>query len=744
MSETKQYIEGYFPQIQELARHLGVDTDWWDFSGQYHQVNQLTLLKVLDALGYPIYEPADIDRAFESFDKDYWLAVLPQGWVVRQSTGADIPVHIPDGTQLEVHLETESGDIIPLQQTDKWVNPRDYGDRRIGEATFWLPANTPLGYHTIKARTVEGEFSAEIAVVPDCLTSDVLKDRRAWGVMAQLYSVTSRESWGTGDFEDLSSLVRTFGKFGADFLLTNPLHASEPNPPISPSPYLPVSRRFLNPLYIRPENIPEYHELGQEDMAKSKVAFAQATNDIGVTDREKQIDRDRSWRAKRKSLELIYRVPRSSVREQAFQDFKTESGQILQDFALWCAIYDHFGPAPWPDDLKDIHSARIPQLRLELAEDVEFHCWLQWVTRTQLREAQSVAKQSGMQIGIMNDLAVGVHRCGAASWTLPEAYVTSMSVGAPPDMYNQLGQDWSQPPLNPRYMQCHGWEPLRGIIRSALRDCGALRIDHLMGLLRLWWIPQGAKPNEGTYVRYNHEATVGILLLEATRAGAILIGEDLGTVEDWVRDYMVSRGIFGTSVLWFEKNPDNTFRQPDQYREMCMAAVNTHDLPPTLGYLRAYHLEVQDKLGILPVSLEEAKRDLAADIASVTRVLYDLGLVESQTPTEWELILGLHRFICASPAKLNVISLVDAVGDIRMQNQPGTNNEFPGAPAENRRTRILRGCKRDLPVRQGSLAERPAKRQTPWVNPLGVGGKRTSVPQRYGCDLKRVPSRTHI
>ena len=240
-----------------------------------------------------------------------------------------------------------------------------------------------------------------------------------------------------------------------------------------------------------------------------------------------------------------------------------------------------------------------------------------------------------------------MHRCGAASWTLPEAYVTSMSVGAPPDMYNQLGQDWSQPPLNPRYMQCHGWEPLRGIIRSALRDCGALRIDHLMGLLRLWWIPQGAKPNEGTYVRYNHEATVGILLLEATRAGAILIGEDLGTVEDWVRDYMVSRGIFGTSVLWFEKNPDNTFRQPDQYREMCMAAVNTHDLPPTLGYLRAYHLEVQDKLGILPVSLEEAKRDLAADIASVTRVLYDLGLVESQTPTEWELILGLHRFICA-------------------------------------------------------------------------------------------------
>lgn len=251
-----------------------------------------------------------------------------------------------------------------------------------------------------------------------------------------------------------------------------------------------------------------------------------------------------------------------------------------------------------------------------------------------------------------------------------------MSVGAPPDMYNQLGQDWTQPPMNPRYMATHDWEPLRGIIHRALANCGALRIDHVMGLIRLWWIPRGADPNEGTYVRYNHEATVGIMLLEAARAHAVVVGEDLGTVEDWVRDYLRDRGILGTSVLWFERNGSD-FRPPEQYREMCMAAVNTHDLPPTLGFLRAVHLEVQDRLGILPQPLEEAKNTLYDDVAKLVEQLRNMGLLENDYPTESELILALHRFIGKTRAKLSVVSLVDAVGDLRMQNQPGTNNEYP-------------------------------------------------------------------
>ena len=203
-----------------------------------------------------------------------------------------------------------------------------------------------------------------------------------------------------------------------------------------------------------------------------------------------------------------------------------------------------------------------------------------------------------------------------------------------------------------------------------------MRIDHVMGLLRLWWIPQGKSPAEGTYVRYRHEATVGILLLEAARRGAVVIGEDLGTVEPWVRDYLSSRGVFGTSVMWFERE-GSSFRAADSYREMCMAAVNTHDLPPTLGYLRGVHLYVQDQLGILPHSLEESLEGLNNEVAKLIEQLRQWGLLETEQPTETELIAAMHRFITATPAKLTVMSLVDAVGDIRMQNQPGTNNEYP-------------------------------------------------------------------
>lgn len=677
MAETKHYLEGYLPQVQDLARRLGVDTDYWDFAGNYHEVPQSTLVRVIDALGFTLQSSDDIERAHESLDREYWFSTLPKGLVVRQSQGANIPVHVPDGTSLEVWLETENGDTSPLEQLDIWVPARDFGpEGRRGEATFRLPEGTEWGYHTLHAKTVEGEFSQQVAVVPDRLPLGSLEHSRSWGVMTQLYSVTSRGSWGMGDFHDLGHIAEIFGRQGADFVLTNPLHAGEPNVPITPSPYLPVSRRFLSPLYIRPADIAEYRHLDSTSESLVKVAFAQASNELFPVDAVKHIDRDRSWKAKREALEVFFKVKRSPSREAEFRDFIAARGQDLQNFALWCALYDRFGQGPWEDDVADVSGPRVAALREKLAEQVEFYCWLQWIASTQLHAAQESAKNAGMTIGIMNDLAVGVHKYAADVWSTPDAYVRSMSVGAPPDMYNQLGQDWTQPPMNPRYMATHDWEPLRGIIHRALADCGALRIDHVMGLIRLWWIPRGADPNEGTYVRYNHEATVGIMLLEAARAHAVVVGEDLGTVEDWVRDYLKDRGILGTSVLWFERNGSD-FKPPEQYREMCMAAVNTHDLPPTLGFLRAGHLEVQDRLGILPQPLEQAKDALYDDIAKLVEQLRNMGLLENDYPTESELILALHRFIGKTPAKLSVVSLVDAVGDLRMQNQPGTNNEYP-------------------------------------------------------------------
>ena len=677
MSETKEYLRGFFPQVQELAKTLGVDIEWWDFDGQYHQVSEDTLLAVLDALGFPLYSAADLYAAHDTLHREYWLSTLPQGLVLRQSAATQVPVHVPHGTEVTVELHFETGARLDLEQIDRWVDPVTIDDTLWGEATFEIPANLELGYHHLVAHTETGEHRVQVAVVPDRLDLGYLETQRSWGVMSQIYSVTSRESWGVGDFADLQEIARIFGHRGADFVLTNPLHAAEPQVPLTPSPYLPVSRRFLNPLYIRPQNIYEYENLDAAQQAQVKVAFARATNDPVLDDAEKQIDRNRAWSAKLQALRLIYRQPRSHGREECFLKFKEQLGQSLQDFALWCALYETQGAALIEDpQLRDINSPKVARLRAELQEEIEFYSWLQWITSDQLHDAQAAAIGAGMRIGIMNDLAVGVHKTGADVWCLPEAFLDIMSVGAPPDMYNRLGQDWSQPPLNPRYLQTHDWEPLRGLFRSALRHCGGLRIDHVMGLLRLWWIPQGKSPAEGTYVRYRHEATVGILLLEAARRGAVVIGEDLGTVEPWVRDYLSSRGVFGTSVMWFERE-GSSFRAADSYREMCMAAVNTHDLPPTLGYLRGVHLYVQDQLGILPHSLEESLEGLNNEVAKLIEQLRQWGLLETEQPTETELIAAMHRFITATPAKLTVMSLVDAVGDIRMQNQPGTNNEYP-------------------------------------------------------------------
>jgi 4-alpha-glucanotransferase len=261
-----------------------------------------------------------------------------------------------------------------------------------------------------------------------------------------------------------------------------------------------------------------------------------------------------------------------------------------------------------------------------------------------------------MRIGIMHDLAVGVHPLGADAWANAPYMAHGIEVGAPPDMYNQQGQNWSQPPWNPRALEETGYRPYREMLRTIFRWAGALRVDHILGLFRLWWIPQGMGADEGTYVTYNHDALIGILCLEAQRAGAIIVGEDLGTFESWVRDYLADRGILGTSVLWFEQD-DHGPLAPENYRHLTMASVGTHDMPPMAGYLAGEHVDLREQLGLLtePVAVVRA---------------------EAQEPTEREIIEALYRYLRLTPAALLGVQLVDAVGERRTQNQPGTSTEY--------------------------------------------------------------------
>jgi 4-alpha-glucanotransferase len=495
--------------------------------------------------------------------------------------------------------------------------------------------------------------------------------------MAQLYSVRSRASWGVGDFADLGDLACIAGGRGADFLLVNPVHAAEVTSPIEPSPYLPATRRFLAPLYVRPEDIREAAYLTASERARlDAVRQPVAASD---TDAER-IDRDASWTAKRAALERIFAVPRSPARKALLEAYVAREGQPLLDFALWCALEEHFDATlgageERPADAWDITSPLVGRLREQLSARIDFHVWLQWIVDEQLAAAQSAAKASGMRIGIMHDLAVGVHTRGSDAWSLRDMYASGITVGAPPDMYNQQGQNWNQPPWLPHALAESGYAPLRDMIRTLLRNAGALRIDHVIGFFRLWWIPAGLGEAAGTYVRYDHEAMIGVLALEAHRAGAVVIGEDLGNVEPWVRDYLSSRGILGTSILWFEYENDG-FKPPEHYRRAVLATVNTHDLPPTAGYLAGEHVDLRARLGLLTEPVEQARAEAVAERDAMLAILRERGLIGADA-TEQQIVEALHVHLVASPSQLLGVALVDAVGERRVQNQPGTENEYP-------------------------------------------------------------------
>ena len=524
-----------------------------------------------------------------------------------------------------------------------------------------------------------------------------------WGFMTQLYSLRSKRSWAHGDLDDLAELARwSAAELGAGFVLINPLHAPAPTTPIEPSPYLPVTRRFVSPLYIRVEQVAEHAYLTggvQSEIQRSALA-SRALNGADVL-----LDRDGVWEAKRAALALIHAVPRSPARESDYQDFREREGSGLVDFATWCALAEVHGPvwSEWPEPLRDPRSAEVAKARDELAERVDFFGWLQWVLDEQLALAQGRAVDAGMALGVVHDLAVGVDGDGADTWALQDVMARGVSVGAPPDAFNQVGQDWSQPPWRPDRLAEAGYLPYRDMLRTVLRHCGGVRVDHILGLFRLWWVPEGRPSSEGTYVRYDHEALVGILALEAWRAGAAVIGEDLGTVEPWVRGYLAERGVLGTSILWFERDENGEPRPPDTWRELCLAAVTTHDLPPTAGYLAGEHIQLRDRLGLLTRSVEEENSVDEAERASWLRLLVDRGWLEAyddEEPDEAAITVALHRALAATPSRLLGIALTDAVGDRRTMNQPGTHDEYP-----NWRVPLADGAGR--PVLLEDLADLP-------------------------------------
>lgn len=606
--------------LHDLATAHGVDTEVWGWQGEHRVVGDDTLRAVLGALDLDVSDEAACRAELDRLHAARRERALPRYVVAREGDSTRVPA----AAAAVLHREDGTSDELPLD----------------GDAVV-LPDDLAVGYHRLRAADHECAVIRPPRQVP---LPDRLRTGPAWGFAAQLYSVRSRDSWGVGDLGDLAALTSWAAGEGADYVLVNPLHAAEVVAPMDPSPYSPVTRRFGNPLYLRVTDVVEFAALTDSERAALVERGRQATTgDL--------IDRDTAWAAKLAALERLAAVPPTDERAAAFAAYRDREGGALHDFATWCATSEGRG-----DD----------------AERVRFWQWTQWLLDEQLAAAQRTALAAGMGLGIVHDVAVGVNPTGSDAHALAGELATSISVGAPPDAYSQTGQDWNQPPWRPDRLADLGYAPLRDLFAAALRHSGGLRVDHVIGLFRLWWIPRGRPPLEGTYVRYDHDAAIGILMIEAARAGAVLIGEDLGNVEPWVRDYLRERGVFGTSILWFEYDSSRGSEplRPEQWRELCLASVTTHDLPPTAGYLAGDHVRLRHELGLLTRPYDD---ELAADRTEQGRwldVLREAGLLPDEQPAT--VVTALHRLLGRAPSLLRCAALTDAVGDRRIQNQPGT------------------------------------------------------------------------
>ncbi|MFF3112439.1 4-alpha-glucanotransferase [Kitasatospora sp. NPDC057904] len=667
------------PELVALAQVHGVDPK--DPGPGGVPVGARTLVAVLRALGVEAGTPEEVRAALDRHRAEQQARLLPPCVVVRQGrrTALDVPA------DARLHVELEDGGV--------WELPRGH--------SHWLPADLPLGRHVLTAECAGGTARAALVVAPDKLPG---LPTRSWGFLAQLYSLLSERSWGMGDLGDLADLAQWAGAdLGAGFVQINPLHAGLPGAPSDPSPYRPSSRRFADPVHLRVEAVPEYAYLVGDQRAEAEELGRRAARlRAEVLAHDGLIDRDAVWALKREALELLHEVPRGTGRDAAYRAYLRREGEWLERYALWNAIAEEHGPDwhAWPKGLRHPDGSGTERARKELADRVEFHRWLAWQVDQQLAAARAAADGAGMPVGLIHDLAVGVHPDGADAWVLQDVLAGGISVGAPPDAFNAHGQDWGLPPWRPDALAAAGYAPYAELLRAAARHAGAVRIDHVMGLFRLWWVPEGHAPTEGAYVRYDAEAMLGVLALEAHRAGTAVIGEDLGTVEPGVREELAERGILGTSVLWFERDwaAGGEVLPPDRWRRGCLATLTTHDLPSTAARLSGEHVELRHRLGLLARPLGDEQAEAAAELAEWRAALTRLGLLAPGEPLSMPV---LYRFLGATGAGLVGVWLPDLVGDPRPQNLPGTWDQYP-----NWRLPIADGA--GHPVTLETLATTPA------------------------------------
>jgi 4-alpha-glucanotransferase len=639
------------PELQQLASAHGVATGYQDWSGRPVEVSTSAVVSALAALGVDADGEQAVAAALAEVESAPWRRLLPPSVVLRGGRG-EVVLHVDEDAEVQLEVALEDGSVLQLPVTGSVTA------RRGGQVRRSVPlTGLPLGWHLLRARAGGATAESVLCVAPARLQLPAGLDR-AWGWMVQLYSLRSRDSWAMGDYADLRTVVERSAADGAGAVLLNPLHAETPVVPINPSPYSPSSRRFRSAIYLRVEDVPEY--------AGAPADVRAAVDALRPAAEPDRIPRDPVWQAKLAALELLWPLHRA----QDLAAWRAQQGQPLEELAVFCALAERHGGSwqSWPQELRRPDSPDVARAAAEHAERVAFWCWVQLLVDEQL-----AGLGAQMAVGVIHDLAVGVDAGGADAWALQDALALGTTVGAPPDSFNQQGQDWGLPPWRPDRLAESGYLPFRDVVRGVLRHAGGLRIDHVMGLFRLWWVPAGAGAAEGTYVSYDADALLGVLALEAHRAGALVVGEDLGTVEDRVREALDGTGVLGSAVLWFETE-DDAFVPPERWRELALASVTTHDLPTAAGFLAEEQVRVRDELGQLGVPVEQERARVRAEREALLAMLTSSGLLDA---CDGDVVLAMHAALTASPCRLVLAAFGDAVGDLRQPNLPSTVDEYP-------------------------------------------------------------------
>jgi len=575
-----------------------------------------------------------------------------------------------------------------------WIVTTEFGDARRGEIelrdapvvnSFERDGTTydqrrltldalPEGYHQLSVDFGSfGRAEAALIVVPHRAYAP---DERAWGLAIQLYTLRSRRNWGIGDFTDLRAIVGVAAQAGARYVGLNPLHASHRADPDAASPYAPASRTFLNWLAIDVEAIPE----AQSPDVAAAIADPLFQATLADLRAARYVDYAGVAAAKDRMLRRAFAVfERERADDPAFAAFISAGGEALERFAIFETLVLRLGRdlSGWPAPYRDASSDAVHAFADAERPDVRYGMWLQWHAAMQLHAAADAGAAHGVRL--YRDLAVGVDANGADVWVDGSAYVRTASVGAPPDVLNVIGQDWGLPPLDPSALVRDGYRTFAALLRANMTDAGALRIDHAMSLARLFWIPRGAAPTDGAYIAYPLSDLSGIVALESARARCLVIGEDLGTVPEGFRERMDAADVFSYRILFFERDHDGAFVSPDAYPVKALATSGTHDLPPFAQWYAGGDIDVRAGLGFTHADAVDGERTARdADRRRLIATLIDGGDLEPAASYRLEdVMLAAHRFLARSRARVVMLQIDDAVGEIDPVNVPGTAMQYP-------------------------------------------------------------------